>query len=93
MSKVVIGAFTGSTLGFCSGRRWLYHNMAGEVAKLPDSSNQRQDQMEGNILKPDEIRLLLDAAVDRWRIVIMMAVLTGLREGELLIGEHHVGDI
>ena len=63
---------------------WLHHNVASDASKIPDRDNHRQDQMEGNILLPGEIQLLLDAADDRWRIVILMAVMTGLREGELL---------
>ena len=55
-----------------------------EGTKLRGSSRRSHDLVEANILAPPEIQALLGAADGRWRIIILTAVLTGLREGELL---------
>ena len=55
-----------------------------EGTKLRASSRRSHDLVEANILAPPEIQALLEAADARWRVIILTAVLTGLREGELL---------
>jgi len=53
-------------------------------AYLKDAAANVRATIEENILAPPEIQALLGAADGRWRIIILTAVLTGLREGELL---------
>ena len=62
---------------------WLEINPA-EGTKLRASSRRSHDLVESNILAPLEIRALLDACDARWRSIVMTAVMSGLREGELL---------
>jgi integrase len=64
--------------------RWVSSNPVRHVAKLWDEATRTQEQIEGNVLQPAEIQKLLAAAGERWRPLIMTAVLTGLRQGELL---------
>jgi len=58
---------------------WLETNPA-EGTKLRLGSRRSHDLVES----PAEIAALLAASEDRWRVIILAAVLTGLREGELL---------
>jgi integrase len=62
---------------------WLETNPA-EGTKLRGSSRRSHDLVEANILAPFEIQAVLQAADPRWRVIILAAVLTGLREAELL---------
>ncbi|MGH8472575.1 MAG: tyrosine-type recombinase/integrase [Gammaproteobacteria bacterium] len=62
---------------------WLESNPA-EGTKLPGSSRRSHDLVEANIFTPIEARALLDACDARWRMIVMTAVMSGLREGELL---------
>ncbi|MDQ3581677.1 MAG: site-specific integrase [Pseudomonadota bacterium] len=62
---------------------WLESNPA-EGTKLRASSRRSHDLVEANIFTPLEIRALLDACAPRWRTIVMTALMSGLREGELL---------
>lgn len=62
---------------------WLETNPA-EGTRLRMGSRRSHDLVEGSVLTVSEINALLGAAEGHWRVIIMAAVLTGLREGELL---------
>ncbi len=68
---------------FAVERDWMVRNPAARFKKLPAESDPRDD-VDESILSPAEIRLLVNAAEGRWRLIILTAVTTGLREGELL---------
>jgi len=74
----------GAMLRYAMRNRWVNYNAASEVPKLRDESTKSAHLLESNILTPREVRALLDAATERWQPLLMMAVLTGLRQGELL---------
>jgi integrase len=64
--------------------RYIDFNPAREVEK-PKGKGLKKEQEEMIILKPKEIRLLFDnAATQKDRVLFMTAVLTGMREGELV---------
>jgi len=64
--------------------RYIDHNPAIYVER-PKAKSLHNDQEGMNILRPEEIRALLDAAAsEKDRVLFMTAVLTGMREGELL---------
>ena len=73
----------GSLFLYAIRREWLETNPA-KGTKLGASSRRSDDLVEENILAPPEIQALLAATDPRWRVIILTAVLTGLREGELL---------
>ncbi len=63
--------------------RWISYNPAADVKKLRDPAI-KHDQVEDSILQPEEIKRLLKAADERYRVLFLTAILTGLRQGELL---------
>jgi integrase len=69
---------------YAERHRLVPSNPVRHVAKLRDEATRNQEQIEGNILHPAEIQKLLAATDERWRPLLMTAVLTGLRQGELL---------
>ena len=73
----------GALFRYAIRHEYLEANPA-EGTKLRASSRRSHNLVEANILAPPEIQALLGAADGRWRIIILTAVLTGLREGELL---------
>jgi len=64
--------------------RWISYNAAAEVRKLRADTEHQNRLAEGNILKPAEVRQLLSAADVNRRPLLLMAVSTGMRQGELL---------
>lgn len=64
--------------------RWVSYNPAALVSKIKPTSTGTQDSTDNNILTPAEINALLGAVDARYRTLLMAAVLTGLRQGELL---------
>jgi len=62
---------------------WLEANPA-EGTKLRAGSRRSHDLIESNILTPLEVRACVAACDARWRAIVMTAVMSGLREGELL---------
>ncbi len=64
--------------------RWLIHNPAAEVPKLRAGTERRDGPIAENILTPSEVQRLLVAVDERWYMLLLMAVSTGLRQGELL---------
>jgi integrase len=57
---------------------------ANPVSKLDRSERPRASRKERPVLNPEEIGRLLDAAPPRFRTLLATAVLSGLRQGELL---------
>lgn len=78
----------GAMFAFAIGRRWMTYNPAVDVDKLKEESLDNESVVDVNILKPEEIRLLLSKMEgeeqERWKLMVKTAVLTGLREGEIL---------
>jgi len=64
--------------------RWISFNAAAEVRKLRDERQHQGDSLAENILTPLEVKKLLESTDDRWRVIILMALSTGMRQGELL---------
>jgi integrase len=54
------------------------------VSKLDRSERPRISRQERPVLNPEEIGRLLDAAAPRFRTLLATAILSGLRQGELL---------
>jgi integrase len=63
--------------------RWVSHNAAA-LAKRVRAAAPTEALIEANVLNPDEIKALLDACDDDMRPIVMAAIYTGLRQGELL---------
>lgn len=75
--------------------RWIDHNAAELVEKLRQPVSTEADLIDSNVLTPQEINLLIDAADGpRWseageltrinaKLLIRFAVLTGMRSGEI----------
>lgn len=57
---------------------------ANPVSKLDRSERPRVSRQERPVLNPEEIGRLLDAAPDQFRTLLATAILSGLRQGELL---------
>jgi integrase len=75
----------GAMLRYANRYRWVGDNPASMVKKLREGSSNSGDQpLEGNILTPAEVGLLLKHADERWRTAIRFAIETGLRQGEQL---------
>ncbi len=74
----------GAMFRYALKHRWVSYNPASLVKKLKESEGAKHDLIEGSILTPGEINALLQAADERYRPLLMCAVLTGLRQGELL---------
>ena len=74
----------GSILTYAVRMRYLDFNPAREVEKPRGKSTHKEDD-DIRILNPAEIRALLAvAATEKDRMLFMTAVLTGMRQGELL---------
>jgi integrase len=82
LRKILINL--GAILTYAVRMRYIDFNPAREVEK-PKGHSVHGDKDEMIILKPPDIRALLDAAAtEKDRVLFMAAVLTGMREGELL---------
>jgi integrase len=74
----------GQVLTYAVRSRYIDFNPAREVKK-PKGDRVDDEHEEMVILQPKQIRALFCAAEDHWeRMLFMAAVLTGMREGELL---------
>lgn len=71
-------------LNYAARHRWVDHNPAEYVEKLKDDAALHHRPVDENILTPDEIRKLLAATDDHYRLLVQTAVFTGMRQGELL---------
>lgn len=80
---------------YASRHRWIDFNPAEYVEKLKVPVSKNVDQIDGNILSPEEIVRLIDAAEsphrshdgniisNNYRLLIKTAVFTGMRSGEI----------
>jgi len=57
---------------------------ANPISKLDRSERPRVSRQERPVLNPEEIGRLLEAAPPRFRTLLATAILSGLRQGELL---------
>lgn len=68
--------------------RWMSYNPVEGIARLKTGAFHKDEALqEDSILRPDEIQRLLSVFTpsdERWRMITMTAILTGLRQGELL---------
>jgi len=65
--------------------RWIDYNPAEHVERVRDPKLTNETAIDGNILTPEEIRKLLDAADDNhYRLITEVAIFTGMRQGEIL---------
>jgi integrase len=62
--------------------RWMHINPAQGLKKL--KVDELEDEMERVILSPVEFQRLLDSIVPKYQLIVKMAGLTGLRQGELI---------
>ena len=74
----------GAMFRYALRHRWVSYNPASLVHKLREEQGATQEGMDCNILTPTEINALLNAVDERYHTLLMAAVLTGLRQGELL---------
>jgi hypothetical protein len=81
LRKILINL--GAIMTFAVRMRYIDFNPVGDIEKPKGhSTDDGTDEMV--ILKPDDIRALLDAAAaEKDRVLFMAAVLTGAREGEV----------
>ncbi len=81
LRKILINL--GAILTYAVRMRYTDYNPARDIEK-PKGTSSNPDSREMVILKPAEIRALLDkAGSQKDKVLFMTAVLTGLREGEL----------
>ncbi len=76
----------GSMFRYAIKHRWASFNPASHVAKLKKERRNTYAVTEDQILRPDEIKVLLskyEPDDERWRMMVKTAILTGLRESEL----------
>jgi len=82
LRKILINL--GAILTYAVRMRYIDYNPVRDIEK-PKGHSTHDGSDEMVILKPDDIRALLDAAVtEKDRVLFLTAVLTGAREGELL---------
>lgn len=74
----------GSLFRYALRHGWVANNPAGLVRKLTVATVQDDTLIDGNILRPAEIQKLIEQADGRDRALFLTAILTGLRQGELL---------
>jgi len=73
----------GAVLRYGAKHEILSKNVAAGIEKLP--TDQGEDRViEQNVLTPAELKLALEHSLDPWRIPIMLAMYTGMRQGEVL---------
>jgi len=74
----------GAVLTYAVKMRYVEHNPIRDVEK-PRGNSLREEQKEMVVLKPKEIRALLENATSqKARVLFMTGILTGARQGELL---------
>ncbi|MFH0812849.1 MAG: tyrosine-type recombinase/integrase [Pseudomonadota bacterium] len=85
LSKVTINKIVtalGSILSYAVRHRYIDYNPVASIEKFRKSGEEQSG--ERRYLKPEEIRTLLEKAEPRYKALFLAAVLTGLRQGELL---------
>lgn len=65
--------------------RWVEHNPAEHVERLRDARPLAERPVDQNIFSPDEVRRLIEATEEGcYRLIIQVAIFTGMRQGEIL---------
>jgi len=74
-----------SVLKYAEKHEWMHSNPASKVPKLKtgDEDMTPRDEVDRTILSGSEFRRVIGNADPEWRLIITMAGLAGLREGEL----------
>lgn len=72
-----------SLLRYAQQHNYVTGNVAERIEKLPTTEGENR-VIEQNVLTPEELRRVLDAARDPFRIPIALAIYTGMRQGECL---------
>jgi len=68
-------------LKYATRKRYIDHNPIREIERPKD----QREKKEIDFLRPDEIRALLENTPDqKYRTLFLLAVMTGMRQGELL---------
>jgi integrase len=71
--------------GYACKHRLIDHNPAEHIERLRDTRPVDEQAIDGNILAPDEIKRLLEAMPDGvYRMIVLTAIFTGMRQGEIL---------
>lgn len=70
-------------LGYAEKHGLVSRNVATRIEKLPAPQGEGR-VIEQNVLTPDELRRVLAATSDPWRIPIAIAIYTGARQAEIL---------
>ena len=79
--KKVLVSF-GAIMDYACQKRWIGHNPLKDIKK---PRGQGKEKEEITILTPTQVRALFDAAPDiKHKTLFMVAVLTGMRQGEIL---------
>jgi len=76
----------GSIFRYAVKNRFLRYNIMQDVDKLRTTLEEKREDREReiNILSPQEVLLLIKHTVPKYRPLILTAVLTGMRQSELL---------
>jgi integrase len=72
-----------SVFGYALEHLLVSRNVAAKIKKLPEPEGEER-VIESNVLTPGELRKVMAAAVDPFRVPIMLAVYTGMRQAEAL---------
>ena len=71
-------------LGYALKNEWISVNRAKGISPPLGDAEDPRDTIEWMILSPAEFALVLKNAAEKWRLIIQMAGLTGMRQGELI---------
>jgi integrase len=72
-------------LNYAVRNRWVEYNAAEHVERLRESTSGDERPIDGNILTPDEILRLINATDDNhYRLIVKVAIFSGMRQGEIL---------
>jgi integrase len=72
-----------SMLGYAQKHGLVSKNAAERIEKLPTNAGESR-VIESNVLTPAELRKVLSATTDPWRVPIALAIYTGMRQAEAL---------
>lgn len=66
-------------------KKWIYSNPVKEAERPEDRHEYKADKEDLNILNPEQIRKLIDAVEGlKFKTLLVVAVSTGMRQGEIL---------
>ena len=73
-----------SLFKYAGKHRWVHTNPAQGLTELKVDELGAEDEMDRVILSPVKFQRLLDSIIPKYRLIVKMAGLTGLRQGELI---------